>query len=745
MNFLGSVFPSMQRLGDDQIAAVAQATPASMIFYLVNLVLAYFYFYAPGAFVFLSIWASVSATIALCVLYRSWHALPSPTRNSKRVIWRAVLYGALLGLPWGLLPIWFLADTPDVSTAVLSALTVGMAASGAILLAPIYPAALMYVACVLLPPLAKLLAGSEQFQVLALLLICFAAFLLNIVAVNVHQSVERSEALRKQRSAEERLRRFCELASEGVIVHRDGLIEDVSDSALRILRASKAEVIGHSITKIIGPIDLSGVDEAGLGKLSTATINRGSDQKTVLEVQVRKLFVEGAEILLVRNISDRVSMIARRQQAEAASAAKSRFLAVMSHEIRTPLSGIIGLADILSRANLTSRQYDLAASIHRSAGTLLAIINDILDLSRIEAGRLDIETIDFDLPRTVKDSVDLLLEEATRKGLTINWVGGTALPSSVIGDPTRLRQVCLNLLSNAVKFTQRGHIDFVTTCEPPIKNQVRVHFEIHDTGIGISPAVLTELFEPFKQADDSISRRFGGTGLGLSISRHLVQLMGGKLTITSRPGEGTVARFALDFPLSTRPAETLVDHNVLDNICVTAQRIDMQAPMPTREHSRMHVLVAEDNPVNVVVVTGYLEELGCTFDVTGDGHAALRALQRSRYDLVLMDYHMPDLDGIAATKRYREREADRGDGFPRLPIIAVTANAYESDRQECLDAGMDDFLSKPYSIEQLDQVLRKWHPVASDNLRELRAHDTPDQPFAHQQSFEDLPRSPTGR
>jgi signal transduction histidine kinase/HPt (histidine-containing phosphotransfer) domain-containing protein/ActR/RegA family two-component response regulator len=393
--------------------------------------------------------------------------------------------------------------------------------------------------------------------------------------------------------------------------------------------------------------------------------------------------------------------------AEDASRAKSQFLANMSHEIRTPMNGVFGMTDLLQQTPLTERQHQIVSTIQQSTASLLTIINDILDISRIESGRVELDAKAFELNACIQGAVDLFAEEAKRKSIDLTVDIAPTCPAWVLGDAARLRQVCVNLLGNALKFTVTGSIALRVAATPASDGQVQLRFAITDTGIGIDPSVKQRLFQPFTQADGSITRRFGGTGLGLSISRSLIEMMGGSVSIESEPGTGTTVMF--DTYLKIAAAPTIAWFAGASGTNTNTNTDKLLQPAKLQRRFNGHVLVAEDNLVNQEVTRELVGALGCSVTCVENGAAAVQAFEQQTFDLVLMDCQMPIMDGLTATRRIREIEAKRQ--LARVAIVAVTANAFAEDRHACLDAGMDGYLSKPFNGNQLDTILQRWLPA----------------------------------
>jgi TMAO reductase system sensor TorS len=419
------------------------------------------------------------------------------------------------------------------------------------------------------------------------------------------------------------------------------------------------------------------------------------------QVEERTVNLAGANRDLQQAIAEATTA---KETAERASSAKSEFLARMSHEIRTPMNGVMGMSELLQGTELSARQRRMAQTITRSAEGLLEIINDILDFSKIEAGKLELETIEFALREIVEETIEILGVRAHAKGLELRCVIESSVPAAVRGDPVRLRQVLINLAGNAIKFTESGQVSVRVRALDP---QGALRFEVADTGIGISTEAQTQIFSAFSQADSFTTRKYGGTGLGLAICRQLVGLMGGEIGVHSTQNRGSTFWFEVRLAPAADPASTFVAASgVRPDDAIRDDIIPGSGPL---------VLLVEDNPVNREVAVGMLENLGYRTESAGNGMLALEAVSEAAYAAVLMDCQMPVMDGLTATAEIRRREARTGG--PRLPIVALTANAMEGNRERCLAAGMDDFLSKPFSQLELGTMLKKWVPAAQEPVR----------------------------
>lgn len=530
--------------------------------------------------------------------------------------------------------------------------------------------------------------------------------------------------LEQKREDLHRLSLVAQHASEGIIL-RD------KDSRILWINPAFTEMTGFTLEEAIGktPVELLNGDETDKEEVAriNAAIREGRRYRTEvvnydktggliwIDTHIVPVLDEKGEVSLViaveRDVTEakqrQIELAEAREAAEKADRAKSEFLANMSHEIRTPMNGIIGMSEVLLDQDMPGDSKDKVSIIHKSAESLLQIINDILDLSRLEAGRMEVTPIDFDLHRCVSDVVDLLRSQAAEKGLSLQFDIAPDVPRDARADAGRLRQILLNLLGNAVKFTADGTVRLDVCCAAD--TSYHLNFAVTDTGIGMTRRQTDHVFERFTQADGAITRTFGGSGLGLTISRHLVERMGGRIAVTSEPGKGS--RFTFDIRAEP-PAQ---------------MRIDKAVTQPAAETllQGRKVLLAEDNQTNRMIVHMYLDDTGVSLLDAVDGVDAVALFEAEHPEIVLMDMSMPRMDGLEAARRIR---ALPGGAAP--VIIALTANAFESDREACIAAGMDGFLSKPLRKPVLLAELERVCPMLDTRLQGMSTPEGSDAPSA---------------
>jgi len=439
------------------------------------------------------------------------------------------------------------------------------------------------------------------------------------------------------------------------------------------------------------------------GKLEPIQVSRTGDEIEYLGESFNQMIdaltssqgeIRQHQELLEQRISQRTEQLEEAMlRAQAANEAKSEFLANMSHELRTPMAGILGMLDVTLESDLADEHRDQLETAQRCAYSLLALLNDILDLSRIESGRMGLEKIPFDIRVVLQDCVRSFQSKAEEAGIDLICQISPSVPEEVAGDPLRVRQIFANLLSNGIKFTAKGHVRVTLDAEPPADNEVEIRFAVEDTGIGIPPEKLPLIFEKFTQVDGSVSRRFGGTGLGLAITNKLVEMHNGEISVRSEPGKGSTFSVNLRCAVAGQTSSANAPAKAADSEA---------AASPERAPAR--VLVVEDNQVNQKVVTTVLRKRGFAVELANNGVEALELLARDdRYRLVIMDVQMPIMDGLEATRRIRQNPK-----WQNLPILAMTAHAMNGDREKCLSAGMNGYISKPVHPSHLISVMDEY-------------------------------------
>ncbi|RED24196.1 Hpt sensor hybrid histidine kinase [Rhodopseudomonas thermotolerans] len=708
----------MRRIRAAQVDSVTRLTPVTMSINVANASLILFTFWGSEARPQLLAWMAM-IVFAAAMAVRSWLQTRHEPRMeaSAHAIRRMTLHALLLGLIWGAMPVMVFITAEPGDQLIVACVAAGMISGGAFTLSTVPRAGLAYTwALAAGSALSLALSDGTAYRITAVFLLLYAGFMSRNLISHGEMFFDNLRAkfeLERQTEIISLLLKDFQANASDWLWQTDaqGRLVHVPERFVEVAKLPPALMTGALLSDVIGML----CSEDGRCAMGVAAKMAQREPMNDLVVHVvigggvrlwsltaKPMFDSNGEFTGYRGVGRDVTERWRAEQAEAENRAKSSFLAMMSHEIRTPMNGVLGLANSLLETKLDPEQQQAVTTIRDSGDDLLRILNDILDLSKLESGRLEFEQADFS-PATLVESVRAIIEPEVRgKGIELKIDIDPRLPPSLSGDAARIRQVLLNLASNAVKFTEHGSIAIVLTCVKRNDSHATVEWQVTDTGIGISPDRVGSLFTDFAQADVSINRRFGGTGLGLAISRRIVEQMGGDIAVTSREGAGSTFRFSLDLPWSNA---WIADHRLdrLGSDDLRTRIVMLGRPL--------RVLIAEDDATNQMVVRKMLQEFAAEITIVSDGADAVQAAGEGEFDVVLMDVRMPNMDGLAATSAIR----NKGGALAKLPIIALTANAFPDDVKVCREAGMNDFLAKP---------LRKPALVAAV-LRALRGAPTP--------------------
>ncbi|MBR0716180.1 ATP-binding protein [Bradyrhizobium liaoningense] len=709
----------MRRIRAKQIDAVTQLIPVTMAVNMLTVGMVLVLFWGIGWNGFLLAWGFTLASAASLAV-RSWQRSRQnpPQEASARGTEQMMRQAFFLAAIWGTLPLALFSRIEPTHQLILACLMVGMISGGAFTLSTFPRAGLIYLATMTVACAgALLLCGTGLYLVTSVFLMMFAFFMArNIVSQGnlfLGNLTAQLELERQTEIISLLLKEFQENASDWLWqTDAEGHLTDVPERFAAVAQLPLPLLKGThfaDVLEMLCPDDMTtayniiGLMENGepLHEMSVRVIAGGEPR--LWSLTAKPAHDRDGVFLGYRGFGRDVTERWRAEKAEAESRAKSDFLAVMSHEIRTPMNGVLGLASMLLETKLDADQHEAVTAIRESGDNLQRILNDILDLSKLEAGRFEFEAIDFSPQALVETVAAVVRGNARNKGLAVKVELDPNLPNALRGDVARIKQVLLNLASNAVKFTDAGGVTIAATCQSRRDLLATVEWTVTDSGIGIAPEKVGQLFSDFAQADASISRRFGGSGLGLAISRRIIEQMGGTIGVTSTPGEGSTFRFTLVLPWS----QVLVGEQAAER----SEADELKAHIAALDRP-LRVLVAEDDAVNRMVVSKMLGEFDVELRVVTDGVEAVQAATEADYDVVLMDVRMPDMDGLAATRAIREQ----GGRFDLLPIIALTANAFPEDVKICREAGMSDFLAKPLRKPALVTALLRAldHIVAND-------------------------------